>query len=77
MFMYIPGLDFQRKILGPAGLYVFIFGWQDKYFIHQKLSSRKNRIQYTKGLLINLNKIISKLQKVNPEYKRRPTKQAT
>ena len=31
------GLDFQKKILGPAGLQVFIFGRQDKYSSCQKL----------------------------------------
>ena len=43
--IYAPtGLDFQKKILGPPGLQVFIFGHQDKYSSRQKLSSRKNRI---------------------------------
>ena len=48
--MDFTGLDFQKKILGPPGLQVFIFGRQDKYSSCQKLSSRKNRIKYTKGL---------------------------
>ena len=40
---------------------------------------KKNRTQYTKGLLItcNLNKIINKFQKVNPEHKRRPSTKRT
>lgn len=36
------GLDFQKKILGPPGLQVFIFGRQEKHSSRQKLSSRKN-----------------------------------
>ena len=44
----------------------------------QVFYSPKNRIQYTKGLLINLNNFVNKLQKVNPECKGRPsTKEVT
>ena len=38
-------LDFQKKILGPAGPQVFIFGCQNKYSGHQKLYLR------TKGFI--------------------------
>ena len=33
----VPVLDFQKKILGPAGPQVSIFGRQNKYFSCQKL----------------------------------------
>ena len=39
-------LDFRKKILGPAGPQVFIFGRQNKYSSRQKLYLRINGIQY-------------------------------
>ena len=44
-FVQYTVLDFQKKILGPAGPQVFIFGRQNKYFSHQKLYLRTNGIQ--------------------------------
>ena len=38
-------LNFQKKILGPAGPQVFSFGRQNKYSSHQKLYLRINGIQ--------------------------------
>ena len=38
-------LDFQKKILGPTGPQVFIFGHQNKYSSRQKLYLRTNEIQ--------------------------------
>ena len=38
-------LDFQKKILGPVGHQVSIFGRQIKYSSRQKLYSRINGIQ--------------------------------
>ena len=64
LFIKPQGSTFRKGILGPAGPYVFIFGHQDKYSSRHKLSSRKNRIQCTKGLLMNPQKIVNKLQKV-------------
>ena len=74
------GSTFRKKSWGQvASKFSFLVARTSILVAKNCLSSRKNRIQYTKGLLINLNKIVNiKLQKVNPEYKRRPsTKQAT
>ena len=38
-------LNFQKKMLGPAGPQVFIFGRQTKSSSHQKLSLRTNKTQ--------------------------------
>ena len=38
-------LDFQKKMLGPAGPVVFIFGRQNKSSTRQKLNLRTNEIQ--------------------------------
>ena len=38
-------LDFQKKIFGPAGPQVFIFGRQNEYSGRQKLYLRINGIQ--------------------------------
>ena len=38
-------LDFQKKILGPTGPQVFIFGRQNKYSSRQKLYLRTNGIK--------------------------------
>ena len=38
-------LDFQKKILGPTGPQVFIFGHQNKYSSRQKLYLRTNGIK--------------------------------
>jgi len=40
-----PVLDFQKKMLGPAGPQVFIFGRQNKSSSRQKLNLRTNQIQ--------------------------------
>ena len=74
------GSTFRKKSWGQlASKFSFLVARTSILVAKNCLSSRKNRIQYTKGLLINLNKIVNiKLQKVNPEYKGRPsTKQAT
>ena len=44
-FFALSVLDFQKKIFGPAGPQVFIFGRQNKYFSRQKLYLRTNGIQ--------------------------------
>ena len=41
-------LDFQKKIVGPAGPQVFIFCRQNKYSGHQKLYSRINGFSFLK-----------------------------
>ena len=41
-------LDFQKKILGPAGPQVFIFCCQNKYFGGQKLYLRINGFSFVK-----------------------------
>ena len=38
-------LDFQKKMLGPAGPQVFIFGRQTKSSSRQKLNLRTNKTQ--------------------------------
>ena len=42
-----PVLDFQKKILGPTGPQVFIFGRQNKYSSRQKLYLRINLTSLT------------------------------
>ena len=37
VFLFLTVLDFQKKILGPAGPQVFIFCRQNKYSGRQKL----------------------------------------
>ena len=43
--MWIAVLDFQKKMLGPAGPQVFIFGRQNKSSSRQILYLRTNGIQ--------------------------------
>ena len=45
-----------------------------KNYLQEK---KESNYKLTKGLFINLNKIVNKLQKVNPEYKRRPSTKQT
>ena len=45
VLMPVTVLDFQKKILMPAGPQVFIFGRQKKYSSRQKLYLRINGIQ--------------------------------
>ena len=47
-FVPVPVLDFQKKIVGPAGPQVFIFCRQNKYSGRQKLYLRINGFSFLK-----------------------------
>ena len=53
-------LDFQKKILGPAGPQVFTFCHQNKYSGHQKLYLRINGFSFVKDKGLSLVYIFPK-----------------